>query len=100
MATVDGRAAQVVKILGNEVTLQVFEGTEGIPTDAEVIFTGKPPTLKVSEGLAGRFFDAYGRPIDGGPEVDGEEREIGGPSVNPVKRKQPSDCLLYTSRCV
>jgi V/A-type H+-transporting ATPase subunit B len=93
LATVDGRAAQVVKILGNEVTLQVFEGTEGIPTDAEVIFTGKPPTLKVSEGLAGRFFDAYGRPIDGGPEVDGEEREIGGPSVNPVKRKQPSELI-------
>jgi V/A-type H+/Na+-transporting ATPase subunit B len=93
LATVDGRAAQVVKILGNEVTLQVFEGTEGIPTDAEVIFTGKPPTLKVSEGLAGRFFDAYGRPIDGGPEMDGEEREIGGPSVNPVKRKQPSELI-------
>jgi V/A-type H+-transporting ATPase subunit B len=93
LATVDGRAAQVVKILGNEVTLQVFEGTEGIPTDAEVIFTGKPPTLKVSEGLSGRFFDAYGKPIDGGPEVDGEEREIGGPSVNPVKRKQPSELI-------
>ncbi|MBK8052878.1 MAG: V-type ATP synthase subunit B [Saprospiraceae bacterium] len=93
LATVDGRAAQVVKILDSEVTLQVFEGTEGIPTDAEVIFTGKPPTLKVSEDLAGRFFNAYGKPIDGGPEVDGEEREIGGPSVNPVKRKQPSELI-------
>jgi V/A-type H+-transporting ATPase subunit B len=93
LATVDGRAAQVVKILDSEVTLQVFEGTEGIPTDAEVIFTGKPPTLKVSEDLAGRFFNAYGKPIDGGPEVDGEERAIGGPSVNPVKRKQPSELI-------
>ncbi|MBK7634385.1 MAG: V-type ATP synthase subunit B [Saprospiraceae bacterium] len=93
LATVDGRAAQVVKILDSEVTLQVFEGTEGIPTDAEVIFTGKPPTLKVSEDLAGRFFNAYGKPIDGGPEVGGEERAIGGPSVNPVKRKQPSELI-------
>lgn len=93
LATVDGRLAQVVKIMGDEVTLQVFGGTEGIPTNGEVIFTGKPPTLKVGEDLAGRFFNAYGRPIDGGPEVEGEEREIGGPSVNPVKRRQPSELI-------
>ncbi|HBD96061.1 MAG: V-type ATP synthase subunit B [Spirochaetes bacterium GWF1_31_7] len=93
LAFVDGRPAQVVKIERDEVTLQVFQGTEGIATDAEVIFTGKPPTLKVSEQLAGRFFNAYGKPIDGGPEVDGEEREIGGPSVNPVRRMQPSEYI-------
>lgn len=93
LTTVEGRIAQVVKIMGDEVTLQVFGGTEGIPTNGEVIFTGKPPTLKVGDDLAGRFFNAYGQPIDGGPEIDGEEREIGGPSVNPVKRKQPSELI-------
>ncbi len=93
LATVEGRIAQVVKIMGDEVTLQVFGGTEGIPTNGEVIFTGKPPTLKVGNDLAGRFFNAYGQPIDGGPEINGEEREIGGPSVNPVKRKQPSELI-------
>jgi len=93
LATVDGRIAQVVKIMGDEVTLQVFGGTDGIPTNGEVIFTGKPPTLKVGDDLAGRFFNAYGQPIDGGPEIEGEEREIGGPSVNPVKRKQPSELI-------
>ena len=75
------------------VTLQVFSGTEGIPTDAAVTFLGNPPTLHVSDDLAGRFFDAYGHPIDGGPEVEGEERQIGGPSVNPYKRKQPSEII-------
>lgn len=93
LATIDGRLAQVVKINGKSVTLQVFGGTENIPTDAEVIFTGKPPTLKVSDELAGRFFNAFGKPIDGGPEIDGIEREIGGPSVNPVRRKQPSELI-------
>ena len=38
LATVDGRLAQVVKMKGDLVTLQVFEGTEGIPTNAEIIF--------------------------------------------------------------
>ena len=93
LAIVDGRLAQVVKIWGNDITLQVFSGTEGIPTNAEVTFLGKAPTLKVGDDLCGRFFNAFGDPIDGGPAVDGEEREIGGPSVNPVRRKQPSELL-------
>ena len=93
LATVNGKLAQVVKIMGDEVTLQVFEGTGGIPTNAEVVFLGKAPTLKVSDQLAGRFFNAYGDPIDGGPAVDGTEVEIGGPSVNPVRRKQPSELI-------
>ena len=50
-------------------------------------------SLKVSDQLAGRFFNAYGNPIDGGPEVEGKEVEIGGPSVNPVRRKQPSELI-------
>lgn len=93
LAIVNGRLAQVVKIWGEDITLQVFSGTEGIPTDAEVTFLGKAPTLKVSEDLCGRFFNAFGDPIDGGPAIDGEEREIGGPSVNPVRRKQPSELI-------
>jgi V/A-type H+/Na+-transporting ATPase subunit B len=93
LAIVNGKLAQVVKILDKSVTLQVFGGTEGIPTNAEVVFLGKAPTLKVSDDLAGRFFNAYGEPIDGGPAVEGEEREIGGPSVNPVRRKQPSELI-------
>ena len=88
-----GRLAQVVKIKDNAVTLQVFGGTEDIPTNAEVTFFGEPPSLNVSDELAGRFFNAYGEPIDGGPAVEGEKRQIGGPSVNPFKRRQPSQLI-------
>lgn len=93
LAKVAGRLAQVVKIKNDLVTLQVFAGTEGIPTNAEVEFFGEPPALNVSEDLSGRFFNAYGDPIDGGPKVEGERRFIGGPSVNPYKRKQPSELI-------
>ena len=93
LATIDGRLAQVVRIMNDEVTLQVFGGTEGIPTDAEVIFLGKAPSLQVGDQLVGRFFNAYGEPIDGGPAVSGQEVEIGGPSVNPVRREQPSELI-------
>ena len=93
MALVQGRPAQVVKLIGDQVTLQVFPGMEGVATDAEVIFLGRPPVLKVSDLLAGRFFNSYGEAIDGGPEIEGDEREIGGPSVNPFRREQPSELL-------
>ena len=93
LATVAGRLAQVVRTKGDTVTLQVFAGTEGIPTDAPVTFLGHSPVLKVSDQLAGRFFNAYGEPIDGGPAIEGEERQTGGPSVNPYKRREPSELI-------
>ena len=93
LAYVGDRLGQVVKTKNDSVTLQVFAGTEGIPTNAEVTFLGEPPTLTVGEQLSGRFFDAYGHPIDGGPEIEGEKRQIGGPSVNPYKRREPSELI-------
>ncbi len=93
MATIDGRPAQVVKIQGDLVTLQVFSGTQGIGTDVDVIFLGEPPTLKVGDDLSGRFLNAYGQPIDGGPDLEGVKTPIGGPSVNPVRREQPSELI-------
>jgi len=93
LATVADRLAQVVKINEDLVTLQVFAGTEGIPTNAEVVFHGEPPALNVSDELSGRFFNAYGEPIDKGPAIEGERRQIGGPSVNPYKRRQPSQLI-------
>ena len=93
LATVGGRLAQVVKIMGDNVTLQVFAGTEGLATNSEVIFHGEPPKLRVSDNLAGRFFNAYGEPLEGGEAVEGEAREIGGPTVNPFRRLQPSELI-------
>lgn len=93
IAYVDGRPAQVVRLEGEKVTLQVFPGTEGIATNAKVVFTGKPPTLKVGPLLAGRFLNAYGEPIDGGVPLAGEDRETGGAAVNPIKRARPSEML-------
>jgi V/A-type H+-transporting ATPase subunit B len=93
LASVGGRLAQVVKISGDEVTLQVFAGTEGIATNDEVVFHGEPPVLRVGDALAGRFFNAYGQPIEGGEQPEGEPRQIGGPTVNPFRRLQPSELI-------
>lgn len=92
LAMVGDKLAQVVKINGEEITLQVFAGTEGISTYSDIKFLGEPPMLRVGDGLAGRIFNAYGKPIEGG-EVEGEIREIGGPTINPYKRQQPSEFI-------
>ena len=68
LATVNGKLAQIVKTKGDLVTLQVFSGTEGIPTDAEVSFHGAPPTLVVGDQLAGRFFNASAGPSTAAPK--------------------------------
>jgi V/A-type H+-transporting ATPase subunit B len=93
LAYVDGKPAQVVKFIGDNVTLQVFKGTGGINTNSKVVFQGHPPVLKVGEDLVGRFLNAFGEPIDGGPALEGKAVEIGGPAVNPVRRKQPSELI-------
>lgn len=93
MAIVGGRLAQVVRIQGDSVTLQIFQGTEGIATNVDVVFLGEPATLPVGDDLTGRFLNAYGEPIDAGPALEGEKVQIGGPTVNPVRRKQPSELI-------
>lgn len=93
LAFVDGRPAQVIRLEGSLVTLQVFSGTEGLSTDSGVYFTGEAPRLEVSDLLAGRYFNAMGEPIDGLPKPKGAPRFIQGPAVNPVRRAKPSQFL-------
>ncbi len=93
MAVVNKRMAQVIKIIDNEVTLQVFSGTEGIPTNAEVFFLGNSPTITVGDDLIGGFFNAYGEPLYGDIYIEGEKKEIIGSSVNPVRRELPSKLI-------
>ncbi|EKB50004.1 V-type ATP synthase subunit B [Cecembia lonarensis] len=93
LAKVNGMPAQVISVVDEDVTLQVFSGTEGVSSYSEVVFTGSPPTLKVSDLLAGRFLNGYGEPIDGGSELRGESRMIKGNAVNPIKRSSPSTLL-------
>ncbi|MEM0939202.1 MAG: V-type ATP synthase subunit B [Bacteroidota bacterium] len=95
LAWIDERPAQAISVIDDLVTLQVFGGTEGLSTHSHVIFSGKPPTLAVSDLLAGGFFNALGQHIDHGSQVPGEERVIKGTTVNPVNRAKP-DVLLAT----
>ena len=46
-----------------------------------------------TDSLLGRRFNGAGAPIDGGPEIIGEEIAIGDPSFNPVRRIIPREMV-------
>lgn len=88
------RLAQVVKLDGDEASLQVFSGAKGISTRATVRFLGHPPQVAFSDNILGRVFGGEGTPIDGGPSLDMDQRiDIGGPSANPVRRRLASKMI-------
>lgn len=79
--------AQVIKIDGNKVSLQVFSGTRGISTAASVRFLGHGLQVTYSENILGRIFNGIGQPMDGGSDLEPDPKvTITGASVNPMKR--------------
>ncbi|MDO5462852.1 MAG: V-type ATP synthase subunit B [bacterium] len=93
LAEIDSRTgtslAQVIKLAGNEVTLQVFAGAKGVATDAQVRFLGHPMQVPFGDELLGRVFTGSAKPRDNGPALEMNPTDIGTPSVNPAKRIIP-----------
>lgn len=85
--------AQVIRLEGDQVSLQVFAGTQGVSTNDRIRFLGRPMEVPFSEQLLGRVFDGSGRPRDGRPEVEGQEIELGRPAVNPIQRRMPDKMI-------
>jgi V/A-type H+-transporting ATPase subunit B len=81
--------AQVIRLNGKRVSLQVFAGSRGISTDSEVRFLGEQMRLSATGDLLGRIFSGNGTPRDGGPVLTDNMVAIGGPSVNPARRIVP-----------
>ena len=85
--------AQVIRLAGNKVSLQVFAGSRGISTGDQVRFLGHEMQVSGSDDLLGRVFNGRGVPRDNRPEVNSELVEIGKPSVNPAKRVIPRNMI-------
>ena len=93
LALVGNSYANVIKLDNDLVYLQVFAGTQGVSTTDPVKFLGKPMMVSYSDHLLGRIFTGSGVPKDNGPALTENMIPIGGPSVNPVRRKQPSELI-------
>ncbi len=85
--------AQVIRLDGDRVALQVFTGGRGITTDAQVRFLNHTMQIPFSDALLGRIFTGSGQPRDKGPAIGENPIAIGGPSVNPAKRIIPRNMV-------
>ena len=94
IAEIESRAgtslAQVIKLDGPNVTLQIFAGARGVDTAAKVRFLGETMKVPFSDALLGRAFTGACQPRDGGPAINDNPSPIGQPSVNPAKRIMPN----------
>ncbi|MCL2271258.1 MAG: V-type ATP synthase subunit B [Treponema sp.] len=81
--------AEVNRLQGDIVSLQVFAGGRGISTGDQVRFLGRPMQVPFSENLMGRVFSGSGKARDKGPQLNENKIPIGGPSVNPSQRIIP-----------
>ena len=82
--------AEVIRLSGDMVSLQVFAGGRGISTGDSIIFLGHSMEVSFSDNVLGRVFNGSGSPRDNGPELADNLITIGGPSVNPSQRIIPS----------
>ncbi len=78
--------AEVNKIDGDTVSLQVFAGGRGVSTGDQIRFLGNEMRVSFGDDLLGRIFNGSGDPRDNGPALTENMKPIGGPSVNPSKR--------------
>lgn len=85
--------AQVIRIDGKKVSLQVFAGSKGVSTGDRVRFLGHPMRTASGDNLLGRVFNGSGQPRDLGPQISDNLVDIGAPSVNPSKRIIPSKMI-------
>ena len=93
LALVGDSYATVIKLDKDIVSLQVFAGAQGVGTNDEVRFLGKPMMVSFSDNLLGRIFDGAGVPRDNGPALTENMIPIGGPSFNPSKRILPKNMI-------
>ncbi len=93
LALVGESYANVIKLNGDLVSLQVFSGTQGISTGDSVRFLNRPMMVSFSDNLLGRVFNGAGVPRDNGPVLTENEIPIGGPSVNPSRRIVPKTMI-------
>lgn len=89
------RMGRIIRIDGENVVIQVFDGTQGISMiGTSLTLTGEPIEFGLSPDILGRVFNGIGIPCDGRGDVGAEQkRSINGSAINPVSRVYPKNFI-------
>ncbi|TAK32735.1 MAG: V-type ATP synthase subunit A [Chloroflexota bacterium] len=81
---------EVIRVQGDEASIQVYEPTSGLRPGLPVYATGRPLSAALGPGLVGGIFDGMGRPLTVLREAAGAfiKRGVHAPSLDP-RRKWP-----------
>ena len=83
---------EIIKMDGDNATIQVYEDTDGLRIYEDVAGTGEPLSIELGPGLIGSFFDGIGRPLDSLLEKEGMYISPG-TSVNMIDRDRLWDVV-------
>jgi type III secretion protein N (ATPase) len=84
---------EVVGFRDNVAVLMPLGSTESIGLDDAIRVTGKRLSITFGESLLGRVLDGLGKPVDGGPELDGKLWEVMRPPPEPMTRPRVERAL-------
>jgi len=94
-------AAEVVGFRGDEALLLPLGELADLAPNATVLRTGAPLTIRAGDALRGRVLDGLGRPIDGGPSLDGlEVWAVDRPAPSPLDRPRIHEALATGVRAI
>ena len=86
--------AEVVGFRDGKVMLMPYGNMHGVHIGSEIIATGKAATVPVGPDLIGRVVDAFGQPLDDGPDVvEAEHYPLYPEPINPLTRKPITEIL-------
>jgi flagellum-specific ATP synthase len=93
--------AEVVGFRGNKVLLMPLSNLKGIAPGSEVLTTGEPFFIKISDDIIGRVVDGLGEPIDEkGPIRNGVKYPIDNTPPKALDRKRISEYIVTGIRSI
>jgi V/A-type H+/Na+-transporting ATPase subunit A len=84
----EGLIGEVIRIRGEEATLQVYEETTGLVLGEPVEASGEPLTVELGPGLLGQVFDGIERPLEALATLSGDfiARGLAHPALDRQRR--------------
>ena len=93
--------AEVVALRDSGLVCMPFGTLQGVRAGAAVHATGGPLTIGLGPELLGRVLDGLGRPVDGGPSLDGlEQSGVDGVPPHPLRRARVDQPLALGVRAL